>query len=235
MTKKPVRAFIYLGMLAFIILLLLSSGYFLLPVLIEREASARIEKAVGFPARVELSVPFDFIISGKVNFARIYLPLVQINGLNIRDFDLQTEPFRIPFFKLLSRDYSFLKDVKGQGSFVITPKDLNDYLKESKSEYRVEIKENTLYLQTYAKGIGKMVLSGRLEPHSSGASFVAERIVEPKMLTLIVYPQIWANISFSFDFSPADRVLELEKYFVDERFIRVFFKLKKDFYEEAFN
>lgn len=231
--KRPLSFLIFAGALALIILLVLSFGYFLVPVLIEREASARIERAIGFPARVEISVPFDFIFSGKVNFARIYLPLVQINGLNIRNFDLRTEPFRIPILKLLSRDYSFLKDIEGRGSFVITPRDLNDYLKENKLEYTVEIEENTIFLETYVSGIGRLVVSGRLEPHSSGASFVAERVVEPKMLTLLIYPQLWANISFSFDFSPADTVLEFEKYFVDKKFIKVFFRLKKGFYEEV--
>lgn len=232
--KNLYRVALFLAVLAILSLLASSFGYFVLPAIIENKVASLIEEKTGFPAKVELKVPFNFIFSWRVEEARIFLPEVQLNELNIRQFEVKAQPFRIRLFSLLSGDYAFLKTLKASGSFVITPKDLNDFLRSKGKEYKVEVKENTIYLTSYISGIGKVKIAGRLEPHASGASFVAERLVEPKMLTLILYPQVWINTTFSFDLSPADRIFVFEKYFVDKNSIKVFFKLKKEFYDEVF-
>lgn len=227
------RAVIFIAIISLIPFLFAAFGYFILVTVIENQASRLIEKEVGFPAKVEIYVPFNFIFTGKVEKARISLPLVQLNGLNIRQIEITSKPFQIPVFKAAFGDYSFIKKVKASGTFVITPKDLNDYLRSKGENIEVEIDDNNLYVTTYVSGVGKIKVAGRLEGYSNGASFVAERLIEPKMVTLILYPQLWVNISFNFSLSPAERVFVFDRFFIDEKFIKVFFKLKEGFYEEV--
>lgn len=226
------RLIIFTGLFAILVLVVAAAGYFILPRMIENQAAVMIEKQAGFPARVELKVPFNFIFTGKVEKARVYMPVIQLNQLNIRNFELQTKSFTVPPGSILRKDLSFLKKVEGEGSFIITPGDLNNYLKHQGREYLVEISDYELYLTTYAPGVGKMKIAGRLAADASGATFVAERIVEPRLPSLLFNPQVWINTSFSFTLSPADRLFTFERFFIDKKYIKVFFKLKKDFYEE---
>ncbi|MCX7831573.1 MAG: hypothetical protein N2440_01585 [Actinobacteria bacterium] len=232
------RIVIYIAALAAISILISAFGYFILPRIIENNISEMIQRESGFLAFVELDVPYNFIFSGRIQRAKIYLPVIQVNDLNVRQFEVVSENFQIPIFKVLSNDYSFLKDSKkfqAKGSFVITPKDLNDYLRNQNLDYKVEVKDNNLYLTTYVSGIGKIKVSGRLEGNSSGANFVAERLIEPRLLSLIFYPQLWINISFNISFNPADKLFNFEKFFIDKRNIKVFFELKRGFYDEIFS
>ena len=226
------RLVIFTGLFTILVLVITASGYFVLPRVIENKAAVMIEEQAGFPAQVELKVPFNFIFTGKIEKARVYLPVVQLNRLNIRNFELQIKSFTLPLYSILKKDLSFLKKVEGSGSFIITPGDLNHYLKQQGKEYMVEINDYELYLITYAPGIGKMRIAGRLVGDASGATFVAERIVEPRLPSLLFNPQVWINTSFSFSLSPADEMFVFERFFIDKKYIKVFFKLKKGFYEE---
>jgi hypothetical protein len=159
---------------------------------------------------------------------------LQLNQLNIRDFDLRIGEFKLDYLSLFNRNFDFLRDIRGEGTFIITARDLNDYLRNQGKEYKVEINDYEIYVVTYAPGVGKMKIAGRLEGDNSGAAFVAERLIEPKLPSLIFFPQIWINSSFYFSLSTAYTIFKFDRFFVDKKYIKVFFRLKKGFYEELF-
>lgn len=229
------RAAIYTGAVFVILLIILAAGYFIVPSVVENRASAVIEEKTGFPAKVEITVPFSFILTGRVSEARIYMPVLQLGGLNLRQFELKTNSFRISPFALLFGNYESLKSIEASGTLVITPEDLNNYLKTKNQQLEVEIADNELYLSSYLSGVGKVVVKGRLVPNSSGASFQAENLVQPRLPSLVFYPQLWSNLSFSISVEPLDKVLQIDRYFIDKKFIRVYFSLKKEFLEDIEN
>lgn len=229
------RILIYVAAVATISISIFAFGYFVVPRIIENNISELIQRESGFLAFVELDVPYNFLLTGRIERARIYLPSIQLDSLNVREFEVISENFHIPILRVLFNDYSFLKkslEIRAKGSFIITPRDLNNYLRNQRFNYEVEVKDNNLYLTTYVSGIGRIKISGRLEGNSSGANFVAERLIEPRLLSLIFYPQLWINISFNISFAPADRVFSFEKFYIDERNIKVFFEVKRGFYDE---
>jgi hypothetical protein len=224
---------VILASLLVLVLLVACFGYFLLPSIIENRASALIEENAGVPVRVEIDVPFSFIFTGKINKARIYAPLIQASdGLNIRHLEIETHPFQLSPLSIFGRDFRGLRDVAANGTFIITVDDINSYLERKGQQLEVSIVDNEIFVTTYLSAIGKIKVRGRLVPNSSGASFQAENVVEPRTPSLIFFPQLWSNISFNFSVEPLDRAFKIEKYFVDKQFIKVYFSLDREFLRE---
>lgn len=230
------RAFIFLASFVLILFLISCFGYFIMPSVIENKASALIEENAGFPAKVEIDVPFSFIFTGEVKKAQIYIPSIQTNdGFNVRHLELETRPFKLNLLSILSGNFQNLQEITATGTFIITPDDINSYLKSKGKQFEVSINDNEIYVTSYVSGIGKIIVKGRLVPNSSGASFQAENIVEPKLPSLIFFPQLWSNISFDFSIEPLDQAFKIEKYFIDKKFIKVYFSLDKEFIKEISN
>lgn len=225
--EKVKKVVIILAALAVIVLLLAASGYFIVVPYLEGYVASRIYEETGLNVSANITAPFNFVFTGKIKSLELKGQNIQVDGINFRSFEFKADPFRVNILKFAAGDFSSIKKLTGKGSAIITPKDLNEFFQQKNIDVAIEISDHELFLIKYLSGIGRVKISGRLEVDSSGVSFVPENIIEPRLLTLIMYPQLWINEGFTVNFGDFQKLFKLDRVFIDRSFIRVYFELKE--------
>lgn len=225
------KAAFVLSAVAVVLLATASLGYFILPGVLENRVADEIQNYTGYPADVTIDVPFNFVFSGHVNSLNIYAPTMQLNGLTVRQVNLEVSDIDISIISAL-RGERFLKEFpESSGTCIITAGDLNNYLSSVVSDTSIIIEGTEVYVETYRQGAGKIIVLGRFEASGDSLNFIPETLIEPKMLSLLLNTDMWKNTGFSISLNPAARVLDFNRVFVTDSHVKLYFRLKKGAFE----
>lgn len=228
------RAAIWISTIILLLIMISTAAYFLLPGIIEAKISEYIYENTGYPLNVDIEIPFNFIFTGKIKTARLYLPTLQLNGLTIRQFDMKAEDIDISLLKTLLGRPQVDSIGKIEGTAIILPKDINNFFVARNMNYTVEVRDNEIYVSANRQGPGEIVVSGRFEIESGVVYFVPENLVKPRLLSFLMRTDIWKNINFSFDLSPADSIFDFDRIFIDKDKVVVYFKPKRSLLKNFF-
>lgn len=227
--KQMKRLTVWLAAVAILILIIGSFGYFVIPKVLENQMSERVQEVTGYPVKVNVKAPFHFIFSGKLDKMRVYSSTAQVSGLVVRQVDLEVKQIDISFMNALRGKNPILSIGESSGTCVVLPSDINNFLKSQGKEIRIDIKNHEVFVSTYMQGIGKIIVLGRIVFEGSNLKFIADSLIEPKLISLLMKPERWKGVSFNIDLSPVDEVLAFEKTFIEEDKARLYFKVKENY------